>query len=68
VGFNVLKQTPSDYLVTDFADLGFGSAPITGGVVDSRALFHGSDRMSIRHNGEVYLLRVTRNGKLILTK
>lgn len=64
----MFKQTPSDYLVTDFADLGFGSTPITGGAVDSRALFHGSNRLSIRHNGEAYLLRVTRNGKLILTK
>jgi hypothetical protein len=64
----VLKQTPADYVVADFIDLGIGGASVPGGVVDSRTLFNNSDRLSISHNGEDYLLRITRNGKLILTK
>jgi len=36
--------------------------------VSSEQLLRGANRMSIEHNGEIYVLRVTRNGKLILTK
>ena len=35
---------------------------------DSRALFAGARELLIRHNGELYRLRLTRAGKLILTK
>ncbi|MEC9340992.1 MAG: hemin uptake protein HemP [Pseudomonadota bacterium] len=35
---------------------------------DTRSLFRGSDRAVIVHEGTPYLLRLTRNGKLILTK
>lgn len=31
-------------------------------------LFHGSQEILIDHKGETYRLRITRNGKLILTK
>ncbi|MHB0973165.1 MAG: hemin uptake protein HemP [Thiobacillus sp.] len=31
-------------------------------------LFRGSQEILINHNGEIYRLRITRNGKLILTK
>ncbi|MGH8788599.1 MAG: hemin uptake protein HemP [Cupriavidus necator] len=32
------------------------------------AIMHGASTLPILHNGEVYTLRVTRYGKLILTK
>ena len=35
---------------------------------ESHILFKGADRVVINHQGESYLLRITRNGKLILTK
>jgi len=37
-------------------------------MIDSRQLFRGSRELQIRHEGELYRLRVTRNGKLILNK
>ena len=37
-------------------------------VVDSRDLFRGKRELQISHEGEVYRLRVTRNGRLILNK
>ncbi len=36
--------------------------------LDSRDLLGGARELLIRHNGENYRLRVTRLGKLILTK
>ena len=36
--------------------------------VDSRELLRGRRELHIRHEGEVYRLRVTRNGRLILNK
>lgn len=36
--------------------------------IDSARLFEGQRELEIDHYGDVYLLRVTRNGKLILTK
>ncbi len=35
---------------------------------DTDTLFRGNNRAEIRHAGVSYLLRITRNGKLILTK
>lgn len=50
-------------------------SPASPGVVDadpaaldSRLLFRGRQEVQIRHDGEVYRLRVTRNGRLILNK
>jgi hemin uptake protein HemP len=37
-------------------------------VVKSEELLAGEKEIVILHNGEEYRLRVTRNGKLILTK
>ena len=37
-------------------------------VIDSAYLLAGRKEVQIRHGGEVYRLRVTRNGKLILNK
>lgn len=36
--------------------------------IDSSALFEESNELTIIHNGEEYRLRLTSNGKLILTK
>ncbi|CAJ0704750.1 MULTISPECIES: hemin uptake protein HemP [Ralstonia] len=37
-------------------------------VMTSEQLFAGQNAVAIRHNGAIYTLRVTRFGKLILTK
>lgn len=39
-----------------------------GNIVSSEALFEGGIELAIEHNGELYRLRKTRLGKLILTK
>jgi hemin uptake protein HemP len=36
--------------------------------LDSTAILQGDSEITISHNGEIYRLRVTRNGKLILHK
>lgn len=36
--------------------------------IDSSAILQGRDAISIVHRGELYRLRATRQGKLILTK
>lgn len=38
------------------------------GLIDSRTLFQGQRTITIQHNGTVYRLQATRQGKLILTK
>ena len=43
-------------------------AAAQGGLVESAALLRGASEVLIRHGGEVYRLRHTRNDKLILTK
>jgi hemin uptake protein HemP len=42
--------------------------PHREGVVESDDLFAERNEVQIRHAGEVYRLRVTKNGKLILNK
>ena len=37
-------------------------------LVPADRLFQGSQEILIGHNGETYRLRITKNGKLILTK
>jgi hemin uptake protein HemP len=37
-------------------------------VLDSRVLFDGRMEIGIRHEGQLYRLRKTRHGKLILNK
>lgn len=37
-------------------------------VIRSRDLFEGSNTLRIEHEGQTYLLRITRENKLILTK
>ncbi len=38
------------------------------GILRADLLFQGSQEILIDHKGETYRLRITRNGKLILTK
>lgn len=38
------------------------------GVIPTDRLFQGRQEILISHNGEHYRLRITKNGKLILTK
>lgn len=44
------------------------SAAVDTGQVESHALLNGARELLIRHGGELYRLRHTRNDKLILTK
>ncbi|MBA2659487.1 MAG: hemin uptake protein HemP [Nitrosospira sp.] len=44
------------------------SMPGTRRSIQSETLFSEGDEVYIQHRGEQYLLRRTRNGKLILTK
>lgn len=44
-----------------------GSAPATP-MLHSRQLFGGGREILIEHQGELYRLQLTRNGKLILIK
>lgn len=44
------------------------SVVIDTGHIESQALLNGSRELLIRHGGELYRLRHTRNDKLILTK
>ncbi|MDF9818983.1 hemin uptake protein HemP [Rhizobium leguminosarum] len=37
-------------------------------IVESADLFHGTNEIMIRHDGSVYRLKITRQGKLILNK
>jgi len=37
-------------------------------IYKSEALFNGQNQIAIEHTGEVYLLRITKQNKLILTK
>lgn len=44
-------------------------SPLSGSsVMSSAELLRGQQQLAIAHDGEVYLLRVTKQGKLILTK
>lgn len=44
------------------------SAITQAALIESHALLRGTRELLIRHGGEVYRLRHTRNDKLILTK
>jgi hemin uptake protein HemP len=37
-------------------------------IVDSKLIFKGSNIVEIVHKGQVYILRITKEDKLILTK
>ena len=42
--------------------------PASAGAVSAELLFRGAKEIVIRHQGDDYRLRITRNDKLILTK
>lgn len=42
--------------------------PTDSGVIDSAALFRGSREITIHHEGALYRMKITRQGKLILNK
>jgi hemin uptake protein HemP len=42
--------------------------PTRGRIIDSQTLLRGNSEIAIEHFGQVYRLRVTATGKLILTK
>lgn len=46
----------------------FGSDPAGPAPIPSASLLRGRDSIAIEHNGRLYHLRKTRQGKLILTK
>ena len=50
------------------AKVGQPSQTATPDSVNSDSLFRGKGQVAIRHKNEVYILRQTRFGKLILTK
>ncbi len=37
-------------------------------VIDSAAIFRGNSEIMIRHDGVIYRMKITRQGKLILNK
>lgn len=45
-----------------------GMRTLPSGAIPTDFLFQGNQEILIAHNGEHYRLRITRNGKLILTK
>ncbi|MBZ0069415.1 MAG: hemin uptake protein HemP [Thiobacillus sp.] len=45
-----------------------GARTFLPGIIPTDYLFQGSQEILISHNGEHYRLRITKNGKLILTK
>lgn len=45
-----------------------GQWPRPPDAIPADLLFQGKQEVLIDHNGETYRLRITRNGKLILTK
>jgi hemin uptake protein HemP len=54
----------------DAPSLPFEPAPCNGhrAALSADRLFQGSPEILIDHQGEIYRLRITKNGKLILTK
>lgn len=45
-----------------------GQRPCAPDAIPADRLFQGHQEILIGHNGDTYRLRITRNGKLILTK
>lgn len=58
----------SDRLTPPVAAVASPALPLNAGLLDSDELLRGGREVLIRHGGEVYRLRHTRNDKLILTK
>lgn len=56
-------QAPSEKVMPRTSSGGSQAA-----VLNTRELFQGAQRIHIEHQGEIYRLQITRQGKLILTK
>lgn len=54
----------SDKSMTLERTINFGEAKL----LQSKELFAGEKQIYIEHNGEVYTLKITKNGKLLLVK
>lgn len=59
---------PMSSPLTPDADRPPGRKPTLPAIIPTDALFQGNQEILISHNGEHYRLRITKNGKLILTK
>lgn len=59
-------MTPSTDSRTEAATT--GRTPTAPAMLDSQELLRGQNAVAITHNGAVYRLQATRQGKLILTK
>lgn len=57
---SIIEETTKSTLLTDFA--------AKDGLIESQKLLGASGKIAIEHRGEIYQLRQTRTGKLILTK
>jgi len=62
------RLSPPIAAVAAIASVPTVSGPFAQGLFDSDDLLRGGREVLIRHGGEVYRLRHTRNDKLILTK
>lgn len=60
----------SDFNTTEKGDAAANSKThaVQHVVIESTKLFSNRDEVMIRHNGEIYRLRITKNGKLIMNK
>lgn len=54
--------------ITDPNEVSSNSGRSTREVISSRTLFAGRSQVVIEHLGEQYILRITKQGKLILNK
>ena len=61
-------QTKTKTLSTVNSPAEPGARVFQQGIIPTDCLFQGSQEILISHNGEHYRLRITKNGKLILTK
>lgn len=64
----VLPSPADDHAANARSDVPIRSPSATHIECDSVGLFNGTKEVRIRHLGQEYRLRQTRNGKLILTK
>ena len=61
----LLPTSPS---LSSRSPVGPGTRSFPPGAIPTEFLFQGTQEILIDHNGEHYRLRITKNGKLILTK
>lgn len=62
------RQAAQPLAVTAPMPAGSNAARPTHGPIPSEAVLRGRSTVEIEHNGHVYRLQTTRQGKLILTK